>query len=76
MGYFWQKGQWRRGAREGRRKYVTDIDGIAIKLLLSSFHVLVFINYFSNRYLLYFLFCQILMFLLPFSLVFYFNFKY
>jgi hypothetical protein len=76
MGYFWQKGQWRRGAREGRRKYVTDIDGIAIKLLLSSFHVLVFINYFSNRYLLCFLLCQILMFLLSFLLVFYFNFKY
>lgn len=32
MGYFWQKGQWRREAREGRRKYVTDVDQIAVKL--------------------------------------------
>jgi hypothetical protein len=43
MGYFWQKGQWRREAREGRRKYVTDVDEMAIELLLSSFCVLIFI---------------------------------
>lgn len=54
MGYFCQKGQWRREAREGRRKYVTDVDQIAVKLLISSFHILIFISYFSNRYLFYF----------------------
>ncbi len=53
MGYFWQKGQWRREAREGRRKYVTDVDQIAVKLSISSFYVLIFIFYFSNRYLFY-----------------------
>lgn len=56
MGYFWQKGQWRRQAREGRRKYVTDVDEIAVKLFISSFHVLIFIVYFSYIYLLCFLF--------------------
>ncbi len=58
MGYFCQKGQWRREAREGRRKYVTDVDQIAVKLLISSFHILIFISYFSNRYLFYFLFIK------------------
>ncbi|CUZ53638.1 Uncharacterised protein [Serratia marcescens] len=75
MGYFCQKGQWRREAREGRRKYVTDVDQIAVKLLISSFHILIFISYFSNRYLFYFFIYQIFMFLLSLLLVFYFNFK-
>jgi hypothetical protein len=66
MGYFWQKGQWCREACEGRRKYVTDVDQIAIKLLLSSFHALIFIFYFSNRYLFYFLLFQGLLFLRSF----------
>lgn len=66
MGYFWQKGQWRREAREGRRKYVTDVDQIAVKLSISSFYVLIFIFYFSNRYLLYSLPFQILLFLCSF----------
>ncbi|BEM61670.1 hypothetical protein SME23J_06970 [Serratia marcescens] len=66
MGYFCQKGQWRREAREGRRKYVTDVDQIAVKLLISSFHILIFISYFSNRYLFCFFIYQILMFLLSF----------
>lgn len=56
MGYFWQKGQWRRQAREGRRKYVTDVDEIAVKLFISSFHFFIFIVYFSCRYSLFFLF--------------------
>ncbi len=66
MGYFCQKGQWRREAREGRRKYVTDVDKIAVKLLISSFHVLIFMFYFSNKYLFYFLLFQSLLFLCPF----------
>lgn len=66
MGYFWQKGQWRREAREGRRKYVTDVDQIAVKLSISSFYVLIFIFYFSNRYLFYSLLFQILLFLCSF----------
>lgn len=56
MGYFWQKGQWRRQAREGRRKYVTDVDEIAVKLFISSFRFFIFIVYFSCRYSLCFLF--------------------
>ncbi len=66
MGYFWQKGQWRREAREGRHKYVTDVDQIAVKLLISSFYVLIFIFYFSNRYLFYSFLFQILLFLRSF----------
>jgi hypothetical protein len=66
MGYFWQKGQWRREAREGRRKYVTDVDQIAVKLSISSFHILIFIFYFSNRYLFYSLLFKILLFLCSF----------
>ncbi|CAI0958004.1 Uncharacterised protein [Serratia marcescens] len=75
MGYFWQKGQWRRQAREGRRKYVTDVDEIAVKLFISSFHVLIFIVYFSYIYLLCFFIYEFLMFLCSFFLGFYFNFK-
>lgn len=56
MGYFWKKGQWRRQAREGRRKYVTDVDEITVKLFISSFHVFIFIVYFSCGYFLCFLF--------------------
>lgn len=66
MGYFWQKGQWRREAREGRRKYVTDVDQIAVNLLLSSFHVLIFMFYFSNIYIFYSLLFQSLLFLYSF----------
>ncbi len=66
MGYFWQKGQWRREACEGRRKYVTDVDQIAVKLSISSFHILIFIFYFSNRYLFYSLLFKILLFFCSF----------
>ena len=52
MGYFCQGTMAQGGA--GRRKYVTDVDQIAVKLLISSFHILIFISYFSNRYLFYF----------------------
>ncbi|AWC79424.1 hypothetical protein ASJ78_04082 [Serratia marcescens] len=76
MGYFWQKGQWRRQAREGRRKYVTDVDEITVKLFISSFHVFIFIVYFSCGYFLCFFIYEFLMFLCSFYLGFYFNFKY